>query len=243
MPYYSAALWATLAYTLIAAGTPTQPAVTQYGQMRAVMREGRTESRISVADAVAKPHAIGVGALEGLAGEITIVDGDVWVSRVAETDLRITGPDPVDGDQASLLTLAYVAQWKTITIETTTEGRDLESLIEQTALAHGIDTTEPFPFVIEGKSAHMDIHVINGYCPIATDPATVGAQPWRWSSPQPIDVVIVGFFARDAAGVMTHHGTAVHAHAVLSLEDKTITGHIDQLSVTRGMTLRVPAVE
>lgn len=242
MRYCLSGLCAVLACTFMGGCTSIQPIVTQFGEMRAVMREGHTEARISLADAVARPHAIAVGALEGLGGEVTIVDGDVWVARVGEAGIQMTGPNPVDGDQASLLTLAHVDQWRTCTIETATQGSDLEALIKRMALENGIDATMPFPFVIEGRSADMNIHVINGYCPVATDPATVDAQPWRWASSQPVDVVIVGFFAPNAAGVMTHHGTAVHAHAVLSTGGKTITGHVDQVSVTRGMILRVPVV-
>lgn len=128
-----------------------QPAVDQFGAMRDVMREGHTESRIGLTDAVAQPHAVAVGALEGLAGEITIVDGDVWVSRPTDRGLKVTGPEPIAEDQATLLTLAHVATWQTVTIETAAEGRELELLIEQTAQARGINTTKPFPFVIKGK--------------------------------------------------------------------------------------------
>ena len=56
----------TLAYTLMDGCTRINPAVTQFGEMRAVMREGKTESRNRVADAVAQPHAFGVGAIIGL---------------------------------------------------------------------------------------------------------------------------------------------------------------------------------
>ena len=179
------ALWTTLAAFSLVGCAPTRPAVEQFGAMRDVMREGHTESRIRLADAVAQPHAVAVGALEGLAGEITIVDGDVWVSRAADAGLRVTGPDPIDGDQATLLTLAHVAKWQSVTIETAVEGYELESLIEQMARARGIDTARPFPFVIEGELASVDLHVINGYCPIATDPATVDAEPWRWTTHDP----------------------------------------------------------
>ena len=221
---------------------PAQPLVEQHGAMREVMRQGRTESRISLADAVARSNTVAVGALEGLDGEITIVDGDVWVSRVSEGGLRITGPDLIETDHATLLTLAHVSRWRSISIKSPAEGRQLESLIEQTAQSQGIDTDKPFPFVIEGKMAGLDLHVINGYCPIATDPASVDAEPWRQKDTQFTDVTIVGFFAPGAAGVMTHHGTLVHAHAILSIDGRTITGHIDRVSVALGMILRVPAV-
>jgi len=39
---------------------------------------------------------------------------------------------------------------------------------------------------------------------------------------------------------MTHHGTSIHAHAVLTIDGNTVTWHVDQVSVTPGMTLRVP---
>ncbi|MCZ6837069.1 MAG: hypothetical protein O7G85_14930 [Planctomycetota bacterium] len=54
------------------------------------------------------------------------------------------------------------------------------------------------------------------------------------------DAVIVGFFALDAAGVMTHHGTSIHIHAILSINGNTITGHIDRVSVLPGAILRIP---
>jgi alpha-acetolactate decarboxylase len=243
MRYHTAAFFLTLSSILTIGCTATQPVVTQFSEMREVMRKGQTESRISMADAVDRPHAFGVGALEGLDGEITIVDGDVWVSRTIENKLQVTGPDLVEEDQATLLTLAQVSQWEIVTIEKAMEGSSVESLIERTAAAQGIDTAVPFPFMIEGQLNGVDLHVINGYCPIATDPATQEAKPWEWSSPQPIDAVIVGFFAPDAGGVMTHHGTSIHAHAVLMKEGRTITGHIDQISVTPAMTLRLPKVQ
>lgn len=216
------------------------PAVEQYGAMREVMRDGHTEARVRPADAVARPHAVGVGALEGLAGEVTIVDGDVWVARVEDGDVRVTGPAPADGDRATLLTLAHVARWQSVTIDRDAEGGDVEAIIERAAGERGIDTSDPFPFIIEGAAEGVDLHVINGYCPIATDPATIDAEPWRLSISTPTDMLVVGFFAPDAAGVMTHHGTSIHAHAVLSLDGETITGHVDRVDVAPGMTLRLP---
>lgn len=215
--------------------------VAQYGAMRQVMREGHTEARIRLGDAVARPHAYGVGALEGLAGEVTIVDGDVWVSRVAGEDVKVSGPQPIAQDQATLLTLTHVENWESISVTMALEGAALESFIEHAASARGIDTSRPFPFVIEGDAIRVDLHVINGYCPSAVDPATMDAQPWVWSSPAPGRAVIVGFYAPDAAGVMTHHGTAVHMHAVVDIDGRTVAGHVDEAAAGAGAVLRLPS--
>lgn len=215
--------------------------VAQYGAMRQVMREGQTEPRIRLTDAVAVPHAYGVGALEGLTGEVTIVDGSVWVARVAHGGVDVSGPAPLAHDQATLLTLAHVARWEPLPVTTAVEGAALESYIEEAARAMGIDTSRPFPFVIEGEAIRVDLHVINGYCPSAVDPATIDAQPWVWSSPAPGRAVIVGFYAPDAAGVMTHHGTAVHMHAVVDIDGRTVAGHVDEAAAGAGAVLRLPS--
>jgi alpha-acetolactate decarboxylase len=240
MRVFSLTLWMAFMGVSVVGCAPTSPGVQQFGAMRPVMREGQTESRIRLTAAVAQPHAIAVGALEGLAGEVTIVDGDVWVSRVVGSDLEVTGPDPIAQDNATLLTLAHVARWQTVPIETTAQGEQVEKLIERTARERGIDTSEPFAFMITGAAPTMNIHVINGYCPVATDPATIDAEPWRWSNAGPTDAVVVGFYAKDAAGVMTHHGTSIHAHAIVSIDGKTMTGHVDEVSVAPGMILRLP---
>ncbi len=82
--------------------------------MREVMRDGHTEPRIRLAEVVARPNAHAVGALSGLSGEVTIVDGDVWVARVAGNGIQVTGPTLAEGDEAALLTLLPARQKRVI---------------------------------------------------------------------------------------------------------------------------------
>ncbi|MHC5001600.1 MAG: acetolactate decarboxylase [Planctomycetota bacterium] len=220
--------------------TAPQSDVRQVGAMREVVRDGRTEPRIRVADAVSGPGTVAVGALAGLDGEITIVDGDVWVARVDGDDLHITGPAPNGTDQATLLTLADVTDWRSVVIDRAAAGSALETVIEQAARGQGIDTARPFAFVIDGRLDGLDVHVINGFCPAGTVRAEGSADPWRWTSATPLDATVVGFFAPDAAGVMTHHGTSIHAHAIATVDGRMITGHVDRMAVAPGARLRLP---
>ena len=220
---------------------PLASNVQHFGPMRDVMRAGKTQSRIRLSDANAKPHAFAVGALEGLAGEVTIIDGDVWVSRVAsDGTLSVTGPQAVDGDAATLMSISYVSKWHATRIESACTGIELELLIEEFARSMGIDTNKPFPFKIEGELNSLNLHVINGYCPIATDPATQARKPWRNPEFEIANVTIVGFYAPNAVAVMTHHGTAIHAHAFGNADGTQIMGHIDNVTVEPGMILFVP---
>ena len=216
-------------------------AVEHYGAMREVMREGKTEARVRLVDVVAKPHAYAVGALEGLAGEVTIVNGEVWISRVSpDGELTVTGPEPVEDDSATLLTVGYVPKWHQTTIETAVTGLEFEALIEEFAESKGLDRTRPFPFRLEGQLAKIDLHVINGYCPIATDASVQEKKPWRWLNSDPVTANIVGFYAPNAVAVMTHHGTSVHTHAIVMVNDAKQIGHVDNVIVEPGMTLFVP---
>lgn len=221
--------------------TPVVSSVQHFGPMREVMREGETQSRVRLSDAIAKPHAFAVGALEGLAGEVTIIDGEVWVSRVAsDGTLSITGPQPAGNDAATLMSISYVTKWHATRIKSACAGHELELLIEEFARSVGIDTNKPFPFKIEGELKNLNLHVINGYCPIATDPATQAKKPWRNPDFEFASVTIVGFYAPNAVAVMTHHGTAIHAHAIGEADGNQIMGHIDDMTVEPSMTLFVP---
>jgi acetolactate decarboxylase len=214
--------------------------VRHHGAMREVMRDGRTEGRIAVAAATRFPHAYAVGALEGLRGEITIVDGAAWVTRLHDGAPALTGPQPTEGDLATLLTVAHVPAWHDVEVTGSASGLALEHVIANAAREAGHDPERPIPFMLEGAPEELALHVINGFCPVST-PAPAEAEPWRWTMADRQAVTVIGFYAPDSAGVMTHHGTALHAHAVVPRDGRTIAGHVDRLRIGAGMTLRVPA--
>lgn len=207
--------------------------------MRPVMREGSTEARTALRD-WAEPHAVAVGAIEGLDGEITVVDGGVWVSRVRHGGVVTSGPAVAAEDQATLLTAMRVARWRSFRLDEGATGPELEGLIERAAAQQGIDTSRPFPFVIQGEAASLDMHVINGFCPLSGAEAAADREPWRLALAEATPATIVGFFARDSEGVLTHHGTAMHAHALLARDGGWTTGHVDSIAIEAGATLRVP---
>lgn len=214
-------------------------AIHQFGTMRSVMREGLTESRTSLTDWKG-PDTIAVGAVEGLDGEITIVDGGVWVSRVRDGRVLTSGPAVQEDDHATLLVASREQRWQTIRLDAPLAGADLEAAVERAAAQHGVDTSQPFPFVIQATAASLDMHVINGFCPHSGGEAAVDRQPLRIALENPTPVTIVGFYARDSQGVLTHHGTSTHAHALFDGREGRVTGHIDSVGVRAGALLRLP---
>ncbi len=217
--------------------------VRQYGQMHEVLGGAATEAhaRIALAEAVSRPHAYAVGALEGLAGEVTIADGEAYVSRAAGAELRAEGPSATPIDKAALLTLAHVSRWREVRIERALAGDELEDFIADSARRQGINVDRPFPFLIDGEVPDLKVHVINGKCPMKP-----GAQmsethePWRHQFDHPTRAAIVGFHATDSAGKLTHPGTRVHAHVTFLLDGRTVTAHVERMAVAGGSVLRLP---
>jgi hypothetical protein len=150
------------------------------------------------------------------------------------------GP-PQPGDQATLLTLAHVERWRDADLGRAAADGELESAIESIARAAGLDTREPFAFIIEGELTALTMHVINGECPMAGSGDEAGPHaPYRPRLDRPTRGRLIGFYATGREGEMTHHGTRTHAHAVLQYEGRTITGHVESVSVAAGAAVRVP---
>jgi len=197
--------------------------------MREVLALGNTESRVILSEVVERPHAYGVGAVAGLTGEATILNGHAYVAQVEAAFVTSTiQPDR----EATLLAAAYVPTWRTITIENTLDSRQLMAFIKNQALQNEIDADRPFPFLIEGEIS-VDAHIINGSCPRA-----VGEEPIRFTC-KTRPGTIVGIYAENAAGTLTHHGEVAHMHVVFEKQPAQ-SGHVDDIIAHRGAVLKIP---
>ncbi len=64
-----------------------------------------------------------------------------------------------------------------------------------------------------------------------------GPAPWRFEGTR-IPVKSVGFYAHDAAGILTHHGQSSHIHAVL--KERVVSGHLDAIQFDGPTRLYLP---
>jgi len=209
------------------AAPDTSPQI--YGAMREVLREGRDQGRVEVA-AVTHSDSVGVGALAGLAGEVTILDGRAMVSRRVGDEIAVR--DALPGEQAALLVTARVPAWRELPLPDLEDYDALEACVRDALLEAGLDPRAPTPLRITGRAERLQLHVIAGACPIATPD---GPAPRRLDRP-PDDVTLVGFYAEDAAGRLTHHTHSSHLHAHAG----AVTGHLDEVQL-RDARLFLPA--
>lgn len=219
--------------------------VTQYGQMHKVLSGGAGNAKgiVGVDKLLTRPNAIGVGALAGLEGEITICDGKAWIARPDGQGLRIEEATATSNEQASMMTVSYVDAWRDVPIDRDLAGEALEAFINKQAAATGVDTSRPFPFMLVGGANDLQLHVIHGACPMRPGGRlTPDEQPWRLTIDRPTRCRVVGFHARDSVGRLTHPGTSIHAHALLSEGGREITGHVERIAIARGSVLKLPMV-
>jgi hypothetical protein len=237
----------TGALVLFACATsPPSTELIQHGEMRAVMREGQDEARVRLIDLgpvagdVATGHTslIAVGALAGLAGEVTADGTSWWISTADEEHLHVAHESA--DHAATLLTAARVRAWDEVVASGLLDEAALGALVHEHLRSVGADPARPCALRIEGEVVALDLHVVRGDCPHASD-ASIPA--WRWQAVTGTKVVFVGFHAPDAEGVLTHHGTRFHLHAIVPGDTASgatpVAGHVDGFWLASGARVHV----
>jgi alpha-acetolactate decarboxylase len=220
-----------------ACGTSTwNGRVETWGTMREVMRDGKTDARVSLGDVTSSSGAIGIGALEGLTGEIALVDGTWWIARV-DGDRLECSKGVRRGDSATLLAVADVPRWWTVPIDHDVAAADFDALLARTARDMGL-WQPAWPFVVEGELVGVEAHVLRGECPFAGE-VSAEHEPIRRSFAN-VRGRLVGFHAPGSGGELVHHGQASHVHVILE-QPEPFVGHVDAVGVAAGALLLVPA--
>ncbi len=216
-------------------------AVQRWGAMRETLRDGRTEGRVRLTDFEGVDGAMAVGALEGLSGEVLILDGDVWLSRVNDLGVAKTTRGALQHERATLLTAACVTQWQEIPIDKDVPASAIENFLVDAARDAGFDPKDPVPFMVTGTLMDLELHVIAGACPLAASQGQAERtlrQPFRKSFATSSSK-LVGFLVEGQEGVLTHHGSKMHTHALVGI-DPPIMGHVDRVGIATGCVLYLP---
>jgi alpha-acetolactate decarboxylase len=217
----------------------------QYGKMHEAIGMQQHQARVRLEELQKRPHFYGVAALAGLAGEVTIVDGKITLTEVdAQGGLKAI-ENAAAQREATLLVGAYVPSWTQRQLTATIEDDRFDETIASLASQAGLKTSEPFPFVIEGTFSNVRLHVINGACPLHARLRKIDLPKQH----QPFEAVLekvrgtlVGIYAQNAVGNITHPATATHRHLLFkdAASGKVVTGHVEQAGVLTGAVVRLP---
>jgi len=219
---------------------PLAPSVTVHGALREIMHMGRTDRRVDLAPMIGRAGLYGLGALEGLGGEVTLWNGQLWLSTPDGHGGAVAGQHKATTAGATLLVTSVVTAWQERPVTQAVPFDQLDAFIEREAQAAGVNVKEAFPFRIEGSPTRLDWHVIDG-SKIPSDAhgheahmrtAVRGSLTAR-------PVQILGFYSPKHHAIFTHHDTNTHAHVIG--RNPVTTGHVDHVDLAPGARLLLPA--
>jgi alpha-acetolactate decarboxylase len=215
----------------------------QFGGMHEAIGSRQHHGRVSVSEITGRPHFYGVGALEALKGEITVLDSVAIMTGVTEDGRPRSMTDL--GVKATLLVGQSIGSWTDVVAGEEVSHERFDETVGTLAAKAGLDISKPFIFVIEGEFRDVRYHVINGACPIHARMKQVAIDDE--SRPLEVDAdrvtgTLVGVYAADSVGKLTHPATSTHVH-LISIDDGTgerITGHVERVGLAKGVVLRLP---
>lgn len=208
------------------------------GALREMLHEGRTDAAVRLDELLPDPGLQAVGALAGLAGEVTISDGQVWLSYPDGDRARIETPAHSDAG-AALLVFARVRSWRSVRAEAAIPFERLDDEVSRLAREAGMSPGARFPFQVEGTFEDLRWHVIDG-ARLSAGPHThedhLTAAVKGRSARAP--ALLVGFWSDRDEGVFTRRGSRTHVHCVVA--EPPASGHVDHILIPEGAVFRFP---
>jgi acetolactate decarboxylase len=180
----------------------------------------------------------GLGPLEEVKGEITILDSKPYVARVQQ-DGSLTVENSFH-NRACFLVYSQVPRWQKVTLpEDIVDEKSLERELPGLAAQYGLDPALPFPFLLRGSPDRAVFHVLNKTDGLLHSPELHEKAKVKFVL-EDTGIEIIGFHSSDHRGIFTPGHSTIHIH--LKSEDGLVSGHVDALSFPQGIELYLPVV-
>ena len=206
------------------------------GALKNMMHKGDISAKCSLSEIADKEHIYALGALENLQGEIQIFDSEPFNSKGLNEEIEIS--DSYD-EKASLLVFAQVSEWIELDVpKEILTYEQLEKFIALKAEETGIDTEQPFPFLLTGTPESIDWHIIKWKIGDNEHSHQKHIESGPHGTLEETEMDILGFYSDKHHTVFTHHTTNMHLHFKTS--DEKIAGHLDGMILGQNMVLKLP---
>lgn len=161
-----------------------------------------------------------VGPLNGLTGEITVIDGDIFISQVDEEGKIVIK----NTFAVSAPFLVYATMPSKVEYKIPDSVSDLHSLEKYLAEVYRSRNETPFPFEIHCNANAATIHIVNLSLDVSDHGSAHDKIQFHIENKA---VVVIGFYSAQHKGIFTHHDSNMHLHLIT--QDKTMMGHVDDL--------------
>jgi acetolactate decarboxylase len=211
-----------------------------YGVFSRMIMQRNYLAVVALKDAAAGRATDAVGAVSGLRGEISMIEGRLIVSYGADCGAECPAAAT---ETATLLATGAVRNWRAVPIDQDLDAKATETFIREQAKANGLDENKPFPFRINGAITDFVMHVNAAPNPRFKGHGSFDEMAVTGLAKGPrLAGSVVGFYAPPPLqGVITHMGDFFHSHYVD--EQRTTTAHLDTFGIAAGSTLMLPRDE
>ena len=204
------------------------------GGMRETIMGGKHQAVLDLRALPAHDELQGLGPLEGLKGEVTIVDGRPSLVRItAEGGLQVSESFAAG---VPFFVWAEVAGWRGQRLPDDVRSYgDLERFMDRTAEEAGL--RQAFPFRITGAFPMIGFHIVDapaGHAPGMEHHANI-QQHFAQTTQR---ATLIGFWSRDHKGVFTPMASNMHVH--FQTADNTSSGHVEALTLGAALEVMLP---
>jgi acetolactate decarboxylase len=203
------------------------------GEMRRMFTTHDIRPNVDLAKINQSPHLYALGPVAGLRGEITVLDGQVFVSKASAGQVMVA----IDPNVKSVfLVYASVPAWRSINLPTNAlTEKDLATFLETQ-----MPTNSRSVFLVQATALSARYHVQNykGQAADLTHEAHDKAKAFYEIANVPVE--LVGFFTNreEDAGSFVHMGQTTHIHLIS--RDRKQMGHLESIQLAPGANVLLP---
>lgn len=203
------------------------------GEMRRMFTAQDIKPNVDLAEVNRNPHLYALGPVAGLKGEVTVFDGQVFVSQAGKARPNVSIDPKV---KSVFLVYATVPAWRSVDVPS--------AVVTENDLAGFIETQLPrntrSAFLVEGTALSVRYHIQNykGRARDLTHEAHDRSKVFYEFTNAPAQ--LVGFFTNREGdgGSFVHLGQKTHIH-VISMDRKQM-GHLESIQLAPGAKLFLP---
>ena len=219
------------------------------GAQNKIFETGKADAALSLRSLQDGEGLYAIGPVKDLDGEITIFNSHSYITKVRGSGYTVTRSWDYD---AIFLVWTHQQKWRDVSIPETVAGYlDLQQFVKVQAASQGIDPSKPFPFLLSGAPAELKWHINVDRSegkPI-TQELFVQSKASYVMKGEPVDVI--GFYSEHHLGIFitpyppairpgSGQTNALHMHLVSRTSEAA--GHIDDITLGKGMVLRLPVI-
>jgi len=179
-------------------------------------------------DSIDHKNLYAVGPLGRIEGEITILDGKVYSSKVKKNNKIVI--DTISKVKSPFAVYAFVAEWNGFELNEKMETlEELQAIIEKIAMANGYDLNKPLAYKLEGSFDKIDFHIISKPKKEKEHNHELHKKAKKHFTVNKTNGTLLGFYSKYHEGIFTHKGQFIHTHFIDDAHKNM--GHLDGLII------------